>query len=103
MGDDNNRMRRAKTWTELLERLFAGAWNSKLGRFRLPYAFRGMGLASEDLSSGLVRLAGSRTDIGRLELHLLRNFRKYAYGHGGGDTIWHWLALAQHRGLPTRL
>src|SRR5262249_29233625 len=37
------------------------------------------------------------------ELHLLRNFRKYAYGQGGTDSVWHWLALGQHRGLPTRL
>jgi len=103
MVDDSNRMPRAKTWTGLLEQLFAGSWNPALGRFRSSYAYRGAGLASEDLSSGLVRLAAGRTDVGRLELHLLRNFRKYAYGQGGGDNIWHWLALAQHRGLPTRL
>ena len=35
---------------------------------------------------------------------LLRNFRKYAHTEGGhADSIWDWLALAQHRGLPTRL
>ena len=55
-----------------------------------------------DLSSGLLRLAAGR-DVERLELHLLRNFRKYAYGHTGVDSVWQWLALAQHRGLPTRL
>lgn len=42
--------------------------------------------------------------MSRLELALLRNFRKYAYGEAAGtDSIWHWLALRQHRGLPTRL
>jgi len=91
------------SWSALVEALFADAWNPSLGRFRLPYAFRGHPTASEDLSSGLVRLAAGRSDVERLELHLLRNFRKYAYGQSGADSIWHWLALAQHRGLPTRL
>jgi hypothetical protein len=93
-----------KTWLELLDVLFAGSWNPSLERFRAPYAFRGHSLADEDLSSGLWRLAAGRQNVARLELHLLRNFRKYAYGQAAApDTIWHWLALGQHRGLPTRL
>src|SRR5512140_529596 len=91
------------TWTGVLDALFAGSWNPSLQRFRSPYAFRGQAVAAEDLSSGLLRLAGGRVDVGRLELHLLRNFRKYAYEHGGIDSVWNWLALGQHRGLPTRL
>jgi FRG domain-containing protein len=94
---------RPSTWSELLEALYAGSWNSSLGRFRSPYAFRGQTLASEDLSSRLLRLTAGRVGVERLELHLLRNFRKYAYHQGYTDSIWHWLALAQHRGLPTRL
>lgn len=96
-------MERPTSWVELLDALFAGSWNPGLGRYRSPYAFRGQYLASEDLSSSLVRLAAGRPDVARLELHLLRNFRKYAYGQAGADSIWHWLALGQHRGLPTRL
>jgi hypothetical protein len=87
----------------MLEALYAGSWHPGLGRFRSPYAFRGQTLASEDLSSRLLRLAAGRAGVERLELHLLRNFRKYAYQQGSEDSIWHWLALAQHRGLPTRL
>lgn len=90
-------------WLQVLELLYAGSWNPALGRFRSPYAFRGHAAADETLASGLARLADGRTDVGRLELHLLRNFRKYAYGQAGADSIWHWLALGQHRGLPTRL
>jgi len=90
------------TWTDLLETLYRDSWNPSLGRFRSPFAFRGQPRAGEDLSSGLLRLAAGR-DVTRLELHLLRNFRKYAYGQGGADSVWHWLALGQHRGLPTRL
>ncbi len=92
-------------WLDILDTLYADSWNPSLGRFRSPFAFRGHALATEDLSSGLLRLADGRAEVGRLELHLLRNFRKYAYGeaHGDTDSIWHWLALGQHRGLPTRL
>jgi hypothetical protein len=38
------------------------------------------------------------------ETHFLRNFRKYAPKAAvPRDSIWNWLALAQHHGLPTRL
>src|SRR5437763_16986091 len=91
------------TWTYLLDTLYRDSWNPSLGRFRSPFAFCGQPRAGEDLSSGMLRLAAGRPNVARLELHLLRNFRKYAYGQTGADTIWHWLALGQHRGLPTRL
>ncbi len=40
----------------------------------------------------------------QLEHHLLRNFRKYAHENASpGQSIWNWLAVAQHHGLPTRL
>jgi hypothetical protein len=55
------------------------------------------------LTSSLMRLAGA-ADVARVELALLRNFRKYAHDEGEhAQTIWDWLALGQHRGLPTRL
>jgi hypothetical protein len=91
------------SWSELLDALFKDSWNRQLGRFREPFAYRGQTLATEDLSSRLLRLAAGRPGVERLELHLLRNFRKYAYRQGVADSIWHWLALGQHRGLPTRL
>lgn len=94
---------RPTSWPELLEALFADSWNPEIGRFRAPFAYRGQTLASEDLSSRLLRLAAGRPGVERLELHLLRNFRKYAYRQVTGDSIWYWLALGQHRGLPTRL
>jgi len=90
-------------WVDLLRALEAGSWNETLGRFRSPMAFRGHARADDDLASGLMRLAAGRSDVERLELSLLRNFRKYAYEQSAGDSVWHWLALGQHRGLPTRL
>jgi hypothetical protein len=93
---------RASSWLHLLELLFADSWNERIGRFRSPYAFRGQPGDGLDLASGLIKLAAGR-DAAALEQHLLRNFRKYAHAEVGESSIWHWLALAQHRGLPTRL
>ncbi len=91
------------SWTGVLDALYAGSWNADLSRFRSPYAFRGLSRADHVLSSSLVRLAAD-ADIRRLELALLRNFRKYAHGEvPGTDSLWHWLTLGQHRGLPTRM
>jgi hypothetical protein len=92
------------TWLDIIDELYEGAWNSDLQRFRSPFAFRGLSSRDHTLMSSLVRLAGGRADIQRLELALLRNFRKYARGDASNpDSTWDWLALGQHRGLPTRL
>ena len=99
---------RASSWQELQGLLYEGSWNEALGRFRSTLAFRGMPDAADDLRAGLVRLGGAPE---RLEGHLLRNFRKYASRSSPGkisaapasDSIWNWLAIAQHHGLPTRL
>ncbi len=96
----------AQTWTELLDQLYEGSWNAGIGRFRSPYAFRGLPSHGHGLSTSLYRLAAG-ADIAKLELALLRNFRKYAHELAGGrvepDSVWHWLAVAQHHSLPTRL
>jgi len=93
---------RVSSWSELQERLYAGSWQEGLRRFRSNLAFRGMVDAASDLTTSLVRLVGSQQ--GKPETHLLRNFRKYARRDSvPGDSVWNWLALAQHHGLPTRL
>jgi hypothetical protein len=90
-----------KTWTELIEVLFEHSWNDDLRRFRSRDAFRGMSDASYELSSSLMRLGG---DYWQLEKHLVRNFKKYAHRSiVERDSTWHWLSVAQHHGLPTRL
>lgn len=91
---------RASSWNELIERLYEGSWQDPLSRYRSNFAFRGLSDASWNLKTGLIRLGPVDH---RLEGHLLRNFRKYARRAPGGDSIWNWLALAQHHGLPTRL
>jgi hypothetical protein len=93
-----------RSWTDIIEDLYAGSWNPSLQRFRSPFAFRGLSRADHALSSSLVRLSSGASDTARLEMALLRNFRKYAHAEGAhADSVWDWLALAQHRGLPTRL
>jgi FRG domain len=92
------------SWLDIVDELYQGSWNAGLARFRSPFAFRGASSAEHTLASSLLRLAGRRADVQRLELALLRNFRKYAHGDVvRADSIWDWLALGQHRGLPTRL
>jgi hypothetical protein len=93
-----------KSWLDVLEALYEGSWNRELQRFRSPYAFRGHARLDHTLASSLVRLVEPGVDVHRTELALVRNFRKYAHGEAvGADSIWDWLALGQHRGLPTRL
>lgn len=89
------------TWGELQEALFADAWNPEIRRFRSRYAFRGVPLADVPLLTSLMRLGGSYS---QLERHLLRNFRKYAHGSVvEKDSLFHWVSVAKHYGLPTRL
>lgn len=92
------------SWTELIEALYHESWDSGIDRFRSPYVFRGMPEARCDLSTSLKRTGYGEADIRKFERHLLRNFRKYAHSQVNiGDSIWLWLAMAQHHGLPTRL
>jgi hypothetical protein len=98
-------MDRPTTWLELVEELYADSWSPDLQRFRSPFAFRGLPRVDHDLSNSLIRLSAGRIDLSTLELSLVRNFRKYAHAQTVApvDSIWHWLALGQHHGLPTRL
>ena len=92
---------RVHSWLELIEALYAGSWREDIQRYRSPFVFRGATDAAYPLVTGLSRLGSG---FERLESHLLRNFRKYArHSMVEIDTLWHWLSMAQHHGLPTRL
>lgn len=89
------------TWSELQARIYEDSWQPTLQRFRSPFAFRGLPNANYIPETGLTRLGGA---YGRREQSLLRNFRKYAHRNATPrDSLWNWVALAQHHGLPTRL
>jgi len=93
-----------KTWAELQNFLFGGdilVLMKDLDRYRSHYLFRGLSISNYELKTSLIRLGG---DIKNREKDLLRNFRKYASRDlVEYDSIWHWLTLGQHHGLPTRL
>jgi hypothetical protein len=92
---------RVSSWNELHEKLYESSWDHQIRRFRSKFAYRGLSCASYDLKTSLMRVGGPYAEM---ERHLLRNFRKYAHRDAAsGDSVWNWLALAQHHGLPTRL
>jgi len=89
------------SWLDLQEQLFGDSWEESLGRHRTSYAYRGRGDARDDLRTSLARLGGEARE---LERHIVRAFRKYAaIDEVPVDSIWNWLALGQHHGLPTRM
>jgi hypothetical protein len=96
---------RVRNWEELNRELFRDWWNEGLGRFRGPWVYRGMLDASWSLETSLQRLSGANAQSHAvLEQATLRNFRKYAHTESNaGESEWHWLCVAQHYGLPTRL
>ena len=88
-------------WSELQDQLYHNAYDPGLGRYRSPYAFRGVEDKHYDLHSALHRLGENYLEV---EKHLLRNFRRYAHRDVvERDSIFYWLAVAQHHGLPTRM
>jgi len=92
---------RPSTWTELQEALYEDTWDPSLNRFRSAYVYRGVSRAYDGLPTSLIRLGG---DTPAIEKHLLRNFMKYAHRSVvERHSIWYWLSVAQHHGLPTRL
>ncbi len=91
----------ATSWSQLHELIFTDSWDTGIQRHRSRHAFRGLSDHSYKLDSGLMRLGGPYL---QLEGHLLRNFKKYAHKSiVERDSLWHWLSVAQHHGLPTRL
>ena len=91
---------RPSSWTELLEVLAASDWPQVHG-LRTQLVYRGLTSRERSLETSLSRLSEAPGDV---ESHLVRNFRKYAHrDHAPADSVWNWLSLGQHHGLPTRL
>lgn len=89
------------SWSELNETLFENTWTPAIRRFRSTFAYRGLADAGWPLSNSLSRLGKAYP---KMEQNLLKQFKKYAHPHVvDRQTEWHWLSVAQHHGLPTRL
>ena len=93
---------RVRTWSELDAALYDESWDPGLRRHRSRFVFRGMKDVSLELGFSLSRLG---PEAPRLEVPMLRTFRRYArrLANIDDDSVWSWLSVAQHHGLPTRL
>ena len=93
--------KRVESWSELYAQLYEASWHQELGRYRSDFAFRGEAASDDELVTSLAQLGG---DFAAVEQHLLRNFRRYARREAvPEDTVWNWLTVGKHHGLPTRL
>jgi hypothetical protein len=89
------------SWREYDEAVAeAGSARTDGAPAHVSLVFRGLARSSYSNRTSLARLGDG---FPRLERHLIRNFRKYAHRSRPGPTLWDWLSLAQHHGLPTRL
>jgi hypothetical protein len=89
------------SWREFDEAVeAAGSQTRHQESVHASLVFRGLARSTYSNESSLARLGD---DFVGLERHLIRNFRKYAHRERPGPTLWDWLSLAQHHGLPTRL
>ena len=94
----------ASSWEEIDAALTRDAWNERLKRFRSGDVFRGVPEVSWSMETSMARLNYGPDEICRMESVILNSFIKYAHhDYGGHDSLWNWLSLAQHHGLPTRL
>lgn len=94
--------KRVGDWAQLEKELFEyDAYWEDLDRRRTKHLFRGLSKKTYGLQTTLQRLSKRYAE---LEPLIIRQFKNYAHREVlDHETIWHWLSIAQHHGLPTRL
>ena len=93
-------MERITSWREFDDAVASASAACSDERVHSSLVFRGLARSRYSNLPSLARLGEASA---RIEPHLIRNFRKYAHREQPGPTLWDWLSLAQHHGLPTRL
>jgi hypothetical protein len=88
------------SWRELDDAIGDRGWTRHPDQVHPATVFRGLSRSSYRNVHSLARL---QERFPEMERHLLRSFRKYAHQASPGQSVWDWLSLAQHHGLPTRL
>ena len=88
---------------DLSDVLFEQQYDSKIGRYRSAFLYRGLPNADYPLVTSLKRNCKEKQS--ELERSILRNFTKYATIDDPKlkDSVWRQLIVGQHHGLPTRL
>ncbi|MBA3649731.1 MAG: FRG domain-containing protein [Chitinophagales bacterium] len=91
------------SWRELMEIFEADtSFQNDIKRNRSNLAYRGTADARWKNETSLQRTNLPKIDI--VERHLLRSLKKYApQSSVSYESMWNWLTLGQHHGLPTRL
>jgi hypothetical protein len=98
-----NKQQSLRDWNDLQE---------ILGRFLTPehnkgrarHAFRGLDLKEFHLTTSLQRTGADGKHAAAVETPIFRNFKKYAHrDFGNEEPFLHWLSVAQHHNLPTRI
>lgn len=98
---DENTLR-AETWIDLQNYLF-NIHENDIDRYRSKFAYRGVSNLKYGLETSLQRIGRKPSEV---EQKLIRNFQKYSPINTLVDnynSIWNWISLGQHHGLPTRL
>jgi hypothetical protein len=92
---------RVELWIDLIREIYFEPINEELQRYRPKCVYRGMTDVKYGLEPGLMRVGEHFPTVEKL---LLTDFQQYAHRDASpGNSFWNWLAVAQHRGLPTRL
>ena len=66
-----------RSWEQLLTLSFDGSYDTDLGRYRSPFAFRGM-CGDWPLKPSLHRMGHTGDTLAMIEHVMFRNFRKYS-------------------------
>jgi len=92
-----------KTLQDANQLLLDRQYDSRIGRLRSDYLYRGVPSSLYEMKTSLFRNCKDLQES--LEQSVLKSFRKYAVAEDPSmaSSVWRQMVLGQHYGLPTRL